>query len=423
MEIEDSLSPKRCKSGKTLSEQTKDYLDSLYDCKELSKQNYAMCLASFVHFLENRGIKSFFEVTKADIGQYISTKNSQNTKNLNIFVIRNFFSNYLEKEEIVKHLHQKVIIKEIPPSELLTQDEIIALANEAGKRREMNKVIILVLAESCARINEVLNLRIGDIVFNTVTDKAGKRNLIAELHFQKSKGDIKKPSVAILMYSAEIKKWLENHPDKNNAQAYLFQSPRFKNEPINAESVRTIIQNAAYEIGLKKKINPHFFRHTMLSFFANELNYNDIRLKIRAGWTTSTMARRYIHSDSEIEKKSYLEAMGYVTVEEKPKEKIAPKSCPHCQALNPYTNTNCDSCSMPLDSEKYQLEIEKRRSSDVLFQNLNRLYTGKLSESQVAQIKGHTETIKKLTELGHEKLAEEYIQTLLSGWARMLLAP
>ena len=33
------------------------------------------------------------------------------------------------------------------------------------------------------------------------------------------------------------------------------------------------------------------------------------------------MSRRYIHSDSEIEKKTYLEAMGYVTVEEKPKKK------------------------------------------------------------------------------------------------------
>ena len=225
----------------------------MYDCKEWTKQNYAKCLASFVLSRETRD-RIFLEVTKSEIGQYLSTRSSQNTKNLNIFTIRNFYTNYLEKRKQSNTYTKKVIIKEIPPSELLTQNEIIALATEAGKRRDMNKVIILVLSESCARISEVLNLKIGDIVFTTVTDKAGKRNLIAELHFQKSRGDIKKPSVTMMMYSAELKKWIENHPDKNNAQAYLFPSPRLKNEPINDESVRRIIHNAAYEIGLKRKI-------------------------------------------------------------------------------------------------------------------------------------------------------------------------
>jgi hypothetical protein len=80
----------------------------------------------------------------------------------------------------------------------------------------------------------------------------------------------------------------------------------------------------------------------------------------RAGWTSTQMAARYIHSGAELEGKSYMEKMGYVT-EEKKALKIVPKTCPHCQAPNPYTNSHCDSCAMPLDLEEYKIEIEKRR--------------------------------------------------------------
>ena len=43
-------------------------------------------------------------------------------------------------------------------------------------------------------------------------------------------------------------------------------------------------------------------------------------------------------------------------------EGITPKTCPHCQAPNPYTNRHCDSCAMPLALEDYKTEIEKRRN-------------------------------------------------------------
>lgn len=53
-----------------------------------------------------------------------------------------------------------------PPSELLTLDEVMKIAEECGKRREMYKVLILVLFESCARRGELLNLKLGDVTFS-----------------------------------------------------------------------------------------------------------------------------------------------------------------------------------------------------------------------------------------------------------------
>jgi site-specific recombinase XerD len=178
MQIENSVSAKS-----DLKAQITEYALSLHEVSDETKEQYASCLYSFTNYLMSKGINKFEDVTKKDIGLFLSTKHTQNTKNLYIFVIKNFYKNYLDSENTVEHLHQKPVEETITPSELLTPEEVIALANEAGKRRDMNKVIILTLFESCARINELLRLRVGDVVFSSVTDKEGKRNLIATLHF------------------------------------------------------------------------------------------------------------------------------------------------------------------------------------------------------------------------------------------------
>jgi hypothetical protein len=84
------------------------------------------------------------------------------------------------------------------------------------------------------------------------------------------------------------------------------------------------------------------------------------------------MAQRYVHSGAELEKKAYLERVGYV-VEEKPEQRILPRTCPHCQAANSFGNVNCDFCGMPLQIEDYRREIEKKRNVESLYLNLNRI--------------------------------------------------
>jgi len=65
-------------------------------------------------------------------------------------------------------------LQPITPSEVLTINEVIKIAEEAGRRREMYKVIALTLFESCARISEVLNLKLGDVVFNPSCHRVSK---------------------------------------------------------------------------------------------------------------------------------------------------------------------------------------------------------------------------------------------------------
>jgi len=346
--------------------------------------------------------------------------NKNNTKNGYLTTLIPFYRDFLNKTEVIKGLnYYNEELEPITPSDVLTPDEVIKIAKKAGQRREMYKVIILSLFEDCARINEHLHLRKGDVQFQSVTDKEGHRKLIAILHFKRSKGNVPKQPVSLIMFASELKRYCNNHP--GDSQSWLFPSPHDSNKPLSNDTVQYVLWRAGTKLGIKKRLNPHWLRHSGLSFFANEKNYNEQLLMWRAGWKSTAMASRYVHGGAELETKVYLERMGYAIEPEKDQKRIVPKTCPHCQASNPYTNTNCDLCAMPLDLEKYKKEIEKRRNVERLYQNLKKIYTGKLSEGQKAQLSGHTETIKYLTELGRDDLATQYIEKLLETWVKVFL--
>jgi len=405
-----------------MQETLEDYMLSLHGICEGSKVNYKSQVKTFRRFLMNLGIKRFQDASSKDIDLFLSNYPKDSTKNVYVVRLKHLYSTFLKLPSLIEHL--KITNNELPPvtpSELLTPDEVVKLANNASQRREFYKVIILGLFESCARISEFLSLRKGDVIFSSVVDKEGHRKLIATLYFKRSKGKVNKQPIVLTMFASELKRWVDNHPLKGDSQAWLFPSPYDQNEPITSDAVSFVLWNAKERLGIKKKTNPHWLRHSGLSYFANHHNYNEQLLMWRAGWKNTTMAKRYIHSGAELEGKAYLQRMGYVIEEEKP-TLIKPKNCPHCNALNPYTNTNCDFCAMPLNLEEYKKEIEKRRNMESLYKNLQKIYQGKISEEQKAELSHHAEVIKELSKAGRDDLATQYIEKLLQTWVRTFLA-
>lgn len=388
----------------------------LHGVRESTKVNYLGRIEWFAGYLVRQGIQRFQDAGKKDIDLFLSGYKNNNTKNLFVQVLRTLYKDL--KPEVVAHLKiYEVELEEITPSELLTVEEVVALATEAGKRRELYKYFILALFESCARISEVINLRVGDCVFSSVTGKDGKRGLIATLHFKRSKGKNKQP-VTLVMFAADLKRWVDGQ--KGDEQAYLFPSPRNPSEPISIENMEEVTWDSGARLGLKKRCNPHWFRHSGLSFFANSLGHPETLLMVRAGWASSQMARRYVHTGAEIEKRQYLAKMGY-QLDEKEDKKILPKTCFHCQALNPYTNTHCDTCAYPLDAKEYEREIERKQNTEQLYKNLQQIGTGKLTEEQEKELQKRTDTVLGLLELGRDDLAKEYISTLLEHWTKAFL--
>lgn len=220
-----------------------EYALSLHGCSEDTKENYIETVKWFGAFLKEYGKNRFEDATAKDIGLFLS-KYSISTRNLHIHNFRRFY-NYINKPEIIKDLKlYKLRSKPIPYSQCLTLEEVVAIAEEAGKKREEYKVLTLTLFESCARISEILSLKVGDVEFSSVADKDGKRTVIATLYFERSKGNVNKQPVTLIMFASELKRWIANHPCKGDKTAYLFLSPYDPTQPVSDVNIFTVLQNA-----------------------------------------------------------------------------------------------------------------------------------------------------------------------------------
>ena len=90
--------------------------------------------------------------------------------------------------------------------------------------------------------------------------------------------------------------WLAHHPLKNNPEAWLWVGLGTKNKGklISYEVARKILRTLAKRAGIKKKVNPHNFRHSRATQLAPKLPGKC--LNIYFDWTmNSRQPARYIH--------------------------------------------------------------------------------------------------------------------------------
>ena len=220
-----------------MKEKLTEYLLSLHGIKENSKSLYVLKAKMLGEFLTRRGLTRFENAKEFDLNLFLSHYNNQNTLNQYIYVFKQFYK-FLNLPDVVRNLqYYKIELEQITASETLTPQEVIEIAEEASKKRELYKVIILTLFESCARISELLQLKLGDIVFDSVVDREDQRKPIATLHFKRSKGGVKKQPVVLVMFASELKRWCNNNPNKTDKQSYLFPSPTKNGEAISNDCV------------------------------------------------------------------------------------------------------------------------------------------------------------------------------------------
>lgn len=162
-------------------------------------------------------------------------------------------------------------VKEVPA---LTREEVEKLADATNIR---NRALILVMFDSGTRIEEFLNIRIGDL---TKKQEAGR--VYYQIRIKHSK--TKPRTISIPMCTEVLEAWLSVHPDENNPQAQLF--------PATYDGVRVFLKELGRKI-IKKDINPHLFRHSSATYYCNKLS--QYQLCYRYGWSmTSKQPQRYI---------------------------------------------------------------------------------------------------------------------------------
>jgi site-specific recombinase XerD len=156
------------------------------------------------------------------------------------------------------------------PEDLLTCEDVKKIINAADHIRD--KALVSLLYESGCRISEILTMRIKSVNF----DKYGAMIVVSG-----KKGPRRIPVVSSVPYLAA---WHEIHPLRDNREAPLWVSigTRGRNEVIEYQNTRQLIARLAKKAGVKKKVNPHIFRHSRATYLAN--HFTEAQMNHYFGW-------------------------------------------------------------------------------------------------------------------------------------------
>ncbi len=317
--------------------------------------------------------KDFGYLTKDDIKAVVSIVNSQNyndyTKRDYRLALKTFF-------RFIKGIEEKGVYPEEVrwisttqgsnshrlPEDLLTQEEVEAMISAAEHSRD--KAFIAALYETGCRIGELTTLQVKNVSFDkygaviVVTGKTGMRR------------------VRMISYVSYLSNWLAVHPDRNDPNAPLWvvignskniakknqEGLRFNySYALNYRAATRVLQKTAFKAGIKKRYNPHLFRHSRATKLANSLT--EAQLKEFFGWTQgSNMASIYVHMSGRDVDDALLKLHGLKekTPEEDQKH---PTRCARCQEINPPNFKFCGKCGMALDLKAVMEKAEKMKTA------------------------------------------------------------
>ncbi|MCI0564101.1 MAG: hypothetical protein MN733_36965 [Nitrososphaera sp.] len=133
-----------------------------------------------------------------------------------------------------------------------------------------------------------------------------------------------------------------------------------------------ILQRLARVAGIKKRVNPHVFRHSRATYLANHLT--EAQMKEYFGWIqASDMAAVYVHLSGRDVDNAVLKVYGITKEQETEKSILTPKTCDRCQLRNPSDNKFCSRCGITLDTETMNQIIKSdlnRNSADSVMERL-----------------------------------------------------
>lgn len=222
------------------------------------------------------------------------------------------------------------------PEELLTEEEVKRMISVAWTPRD--RAIISLLWESGCRVGELLTMRIKNVSF--------EENL-TRIAIHGKTGARRVPLLDSTPYLAE---WLENHSLKEDSNAFLWVGIGTvgRGEYLKYPALRKMLVQVAKKANVKKKVNPHNFRHSRATFLANHLT--EAQMNQYLGWVRgSDMPATYVHLSGRDVDDAILKMRGLKSKEEEVKSTLAPKKCPRCDLVNKATGKFCNRCGAILD--------------------------------------------------------------------------
>lgn len=304
-------------------------------------------IASILSKIASRTKNPFAEMEKQDVKRYCiwleRSEYSDWSKHDHRIILRAYMR-WLGKGEAVDWVKAREPKNGTMPEEIMVEEEIKELSSATYTSRD--RAFVLALYESGCRIGEFLPLRIKHLSFDKfgvafrVTGKTGDRR------------------IRLVASTLPLQRWLEEHPDRNDPDAYLWcQIPgkyhpaeKVKQKHLSYGFVCRLLNEIAKKAEVKKKVNPHAFRHSRATFMARHLKEPEMREFF--GWDKdSKMPSTYVHLSGRDVDSSVLSIYGIKEVEESQDSKLKAFDCPRCQEPNDSTRLYCGRCGLPFTEE------------------------------------------------------------------------
>lgn len=404
----------RALNSPALSEEQRQVLKEFYRASVVAGDKKIRTLFGYiiaVSYLGEFVKKPYNEVTKRDLEDYILVLRNGNQQKIDelkariekgekinkntlrrykpkaesrIFMdltyIKGFFKFVFQTEDfpdVVKWIKLKMIKNDIQEDELLTEEDRIKLVKCGSSA--MDIAFIALLSDSGARIDEILSANIGDIK----DDEYGARFFIKQ-------SKTKPRPIRLTMSLPYVKAWINEHPYSDDPESPLFiNRGNAFGRRLKYGGARERLLKAKRRAGIKKRVNPHHFRHSRAGDL-DKAGFNERDLRIFMGWSeTSNMPSRYLHSGEREVDKKIREKNGFDNEKKKLNNiNLGSKKCPRCAKLNVVTAVYCI-CGMELDTNTVMRErrikadaVLNEMFEDKEFKEIVKAYMKKKMESE-----------------------------------------
>ncbi|WP_082092939.1 tyrosine-type recombinase/integrase [Methanosarcina siciliae] len=309
------------------------------------------CVSTLHRFAEQL-TKDFIQMDKLEVQRIVAgverSDLADSTKQQRKAILKQFFRWLQGDNNAASWIRASTKLKSKKlPENLLTESEIKRMIAAAKNPRD--KALISLLYDSGARIGELGNLKIRNVIF----DEYGA---VIEI-----KGKTGPRRTRIMFSMSYISTWIDNHPNRKKPEDFLFINLTGKNsgKQMGHDGIHKAIKKAAELAGIEKRVYNHLFRHSRATELAKHLT--EAQMDSYLGWVPgSNMPAVYVHLSGRDTDEAILRMYGKSTKEEKLPELIS-RTCARCGKENGPTTRYCAGCGLPLDIEAMQ-EVDESRA-------------------------------------------------------------
>jgi integrase len=264
------------------------------------------------------------------------------------------------------------------PDDLWTEEDDLLFLKYVSNVRD--RCYHMVSRDTACRPSELLNTRISQLNFKTVANGRQYASLVVS-------GKTGAREVVLTNSLPYLKDWLNQHPLKDNPEAYIFCSlaDRNRNKRLSEEALYhvyryykfvyfpALLQKDETEVPgydkehirllLKKPFTPYLRRHIGLSQKARQIH--EAELRQYSGWSkNSMMHKRYVHWFNNQGSNAVLKAEGLISDESSGIEKLRPVYCSNCNEANTKNAQWCAKCGMILSFAGYREALEEQKQKE-----------------------------------------------------------